>query len=137
MQPAPELCDLLQRYYTASAQGDTTFLDLLIARHPGTLVIGTDAAEWWRGGEQIVETWTAAWQQRGGLPVHDSRPEAYRAGDVGWVADQATWLLPDGRAIPFRLTAVFQRQDQAWRLVQAHFSVGVPNERLGEVATSG
>jgi hypothetical protein len=102
MESAPELVALLQRYYAASAQGDTTLLDLLIARHPGTLVVGTDAAEWWRGGDQIVATWTAAWQERGGMPVEESQPEAFRAGQVGWVADRALWRLPDRRTVPFR-----------------------------------
>jgi hypothetical protein len=133
MEPAPELCDLLRHYYAASTQGDTAFLAQLIASHPGTLVVGTDSTEWWRGGEQIVATWSAAWRERGGLPVYDSQPEAYRAGDVGWAADQAIWRLPNGQAVPFRLTAVFHRQAQEWRMVQAHFSVGVPNERLGEM----
>jgi SnoaL-like domain len=137
MEPAPELCDPLQRYYAASTQGDTAFLAQLIARHPGALVVGTDAAEWWSGGEQIVTTWTAAWRERGGLPVHASRPEAYRAGAVGWVADQAMWRLSNGQAVPFRLTAVFHREAQAWRMVQAHFSVGVPNEHLGETSSTG
>jgi len=137
MEPAPELCELLQRYYAASAQGDIAFLDQVIARDPAALVVGTDATEWWRGGEQIVATWSAAWRERGGLPVHGSRPEAYRAGDVGWAADQAAWRLPSGQAIPFRLTAVFYREGQAWRLIQAHFSVGVPNERLGETSSTG
>jgi hypothetical protein len=127
MQPAPELCALLELYYEASAQGDATFLDQLIARHPGALVIGTDAAEWWRGGDQIYEIWSAARRERGGLPVEDSQPQAFRSGDVGWLDDQAQWRLPDGRAIPFRLTAVFHREGQEWRMVQAHFSIGVPN----------
>lgn len=137
MESAPELVALLQRYYVASAQGDTTFLDQLIARHPGALVIGTDAAEWWHGGDQIVQTWTAAWRQRGGLPVEGSQPEAFRIGDVGWVADRAIWRLPDRRTIPFRLTAVFHRYGQGWRLAQAHFSLGVPNDTIGATATTG
>jgi hypothetical protein len=132
MESAPELVALLQRYYAASAQGDTTLLDLLIARHPGALVVGTDPDEWWRGGDQIVETWTAAWQERGGLPVEGSQPEAFRAGQVGWVADRALWRLPDRRTIPFRLTAVFYRDGGEWRMVQAHFSLGVPNETFAE-----
>jgi hypothetical protein len=127
MQPAPELCALLGRYYAASAQGDTAFLDQLIARRPGTLVIGTDAAEWWRGGDQIFQIWSAAWRERGGLPVQGSRPQAFRSGEVGWADDQASWQLPDGRTIPFRLTAVFHHGGQEWQLVQAHFSIGVPN----------
>jgi ketosteroid isomerase-like protein len=64
MEPAPELQALLERYYAASAQGDTDFLDQLIARQPGTLVIGTDATEWWRGGDQIFQNWAAAWRAR-------------------------------------------------------------------------
>jgi hypothetical protein len=117
----------LARYYAASAQGDVDFLDQLLAREPGTLVVGTDAAEWWRGGEQIFQTWSAAWRQRGGLPVQGSQPSAFRSGDVGWLDDQAEWRLPDGRRLPFRLTAVFHWEADAWRLVQAHFSIGVPN----------
>jgi SnoaL-like domain len=127
MQPAPELQALLERYYAASAQGDTVFLDQLIARQASTLVVGTDATEWWRGGDQIVQTWSAAWRTRGGLPVQDSRPQAFRSGNVGWVDDHARWRLPDGRTMPFRLTAVFLHDDQEWRMVQAHFSIGVPN----------
>src|SRR5262245_1974227 len=109
MIPAPELIALLKRYYTASAQGDTGFLDKLIARQPGTLVIGTDSAEWWRGGDRIFQIWAPAWRERGGLPVQGSRPQAFRSGDVGLVDDQALWQLPDGRTIPFRLTAVFHQ----------------------------
>ena len=127
MQPAPELQALLERYYAASAQGDTVFLDQLLAREPGTLVVGTDAAEWWRGGDQIFQTWAAAWRTRGGLPVQGSQPQAFRSGNVGWVDDQARWSRPDGRTIPFRLTAVFHYDGQEWRMVQAHFSIGVPN----------
>ena len=127
MQPAPELCALLERYYESSAQGDTSFLDQLIARDPGALVIGTDATEWWRGGDRIYEIWSAAWRGRGGLPVEGSQPQAFRYADVGWLDDRALWRLPDGRTIPFRLTAVFHRDGQEWRLIQAHFSIGVPN----------
>jgi hypothetical protein len=127
IEPAPELQALLARYYQASAQGDVAFLDQLIAREPGTLVVGTDATEWWRGGQPIFQTWSAAWRERGGLPVQGSQPSAFRAGDVGWADDQAQWRLPDGRALPFRLTAVFHWEADAWRLVQAHFSIGMPN----------
>jgi hypothetical protein len=127
IEPAPELQALLARYYAASAQGDTDFLDQLIARRPDTLVVGTDATEWWRGGEQIFQTWSAAWRERGGLPVQRSQPSAFRSGDIGWVDDQAEWRLRDGRAQPFRLTAVFHREADTWRMIQAHFSIGVPN----------
>jgi hypothetical protein len=131
MEPAPELGELLQEYYAASARSDTTFLQQLVARDPGTLVIGTDDSEWWQGGGEIIDTWTAAWRQRGGLPVQGSQPQAFRSGVVGWVADRALWRLRDGGTVPFRLTAVFHLEAGTWQLVQAHFSLGVPNQAIG------
>lgn len=124
---APDLIALLHDYYQASARSDTQFLDHLIARGPGTLVIGTDPGEWWAGGDAIVDTWSAAWHSRGGMPVVGSMPTAFREGDLGWIADRAAWRLPDGRELPFRLTAVFHYDLDRWVLVQAHFSVGVPD----------
>lgn len=130
MQPAPELCDLIQQYYDASARGDTAFLARFVAHNTGSLVIGTDHDEWWQDGDAIIAVWSAAWRERGGLPVHASQPQAFRSGAIGWLADRATWRLPDGRSIPFRLTAVLHHDGETWRMVQAHFSIGVPNERL-------
>ncbi len=74
MEPAPELCTLLQRFYTASAHSDASFLAQFVSPDPDTLVIGTDPGEWWRGGEAIAQTWGAAWEQRGGMPVEGSQP---------------------------------------------------------------
>jgi hypothetical protein len=132
IEPAPELVELLREYYRASSRGDTQFLAGLIDRAPGTLVAGTAPDEWWAGGDHIVATWSAAWQTRGGLPVVRCDPAAFRAGDVGWVADRAVWRLPGGQEVPFRLTAVFHRALDRWTMVQAHFSVGVPDDELVE-----
>jgi hypothetical protein len=59
--------------------------------------------------------------------------KAYEEGTVGWAADQGHFLLPDGSEVPFRITAVFHREDGDWRLVQEHASVAVSNEEaIGE-----
>ena len=131
MESAPELIAFIQAYYCASARGDTAFLTEFIARDTETIVIGTDDTEWWEGGDTIVATWTAAWQNRGGLPVVQSEPRAFRVGDVGWIVDRAVWQLPNGRTVPFRLSAVVRREHGRWLLAHAHFSVGVPNDALG------
>jgi ketosteroid isomerase-like protein len=52
---------------------------------------------------------------------------AWRQGDVGWVADQPTIKLGDAEVI-CRHTSVFVRELGHWRIVQHHFSIGVPNE---------
>lgn len=128
MESPQDLVVLLNEFYLASANSDTQFLDRLIARGAHTLVIGTDPSEWWAGGDEIVATWTAAWHSRGGMPVVRSAPVAFRDGNIGWVADRAAWRMPDGREVPFRLTAVFRNDGFRWIMVQAHFSVGVPDQ---------
>lgn len=132
MEPAPELCALIQRYYAASAQGEVAFLPEFVSPSPDALLIGTDGEEWWEGGENIARTWGEAWSRRGSMPIEASQPSAFRSGDMGWLTDRASWRLPDGRLVPFRLTAVFERGAGGWRMVHAHFSLGVPNSRFGE-----
>lgn len=133
MEPAPEIRLLLLDYYTASGRGDVAFLEQLVSPAPHALVIGTDPNEWWVGGEQIIATWSAAWRTRGGLPVLGADPQGYRTGAVAWAADRAAFGLPDGRLLPFRLTAVFQYEHERWTLVQAHFSFSVPDARAADV----
>jgi ketosteroid isomerase-like protein len=128
LQPAPEICELIARYYQASGESDADFLADYLSRELGALVIGTAPEEWWQGGDAIIETWGSAWRSRGGSPVVGSAPQAYREGSVAWLADQARWVSRSGREIPFRLTAIFRLEAEQWKLVQAHYSIGVPNE---------
>ncbi|MDQ3720968.1 MAG: nuclear transport factor 2 family protein, partial [Actinomycetota bacterium] len=73
-----------------------------------------------------------AWKEQlramgGGMPLVAGEPEAYVEGTVGWVADRPTLQLQEG-AVPTRLTMVFHQERGEWKLVQAHGSLGVPNE---------
>jgi hypothetical protein len=52
---------------------------------------------------------------------------------MGWVVDDPTFIFPDGSAIQTRLTAVMRQEDGRWKLVHAHFSVGVPDEEVIEL----
>jgi hypothetical protein len=52
---------------------------------------------------------------------------------MGWLADQPTFVLPDGSSFETRLTAVVRKEDGQWKLVHAHFSVGVPDEEVMEL----
>ena len=56
--------------------------------------------------------------------------DAFVEGTVGWVSVRLIWTLEDGTEIPTRWTAVFHQEDDEWKMVQAHTSVGVPNEEL-------
>ncbi len=63
-----------------------------------------------------------------GVKVRGGDIQAFEEGAAGWVADRGAFILPDGTEAPFRLTAVFHRQDGEWRIVQAHASFPVSNE---------
>ena len=72
-----------------------------------------------------------------GIELVPGEVQAYREGSVGWAADRPTFRLPDGTTLPARLTAVFHREDGAWKMVQSHASFGVRNEEaIGEELTT-
>jgi hypothetical protein len=48
---------------------------------------------------------------------------------VGWGVDNPSFVLPDARYLPTRLTAVLHHEDGEWKIVHLHFSVGVPDEQ--------
>jgi len=128
MRESPELAALVERIYTALADGDVGWLSGLLSSSDAALVIGTDPAEWYEGAT-IRERWLE--QMDAGL---DSaryellRVRAQEEGDIGWVADETRVVMPDGTTLTMRSTAVFHREDGAWRLLHGHSSVGVPNE---------
>ena len=51
---------------------------------------------------------------------------------MGWAADNPEFRFPDGSSITPRVSSVWRREDDAWKLVHAHFSVGVPDEQVAE-----
>jgi ketosteroid isomerase-like protein len=127
VQESPELAALVRRMYSAQAAGDVEWLSTLLSASDHALTIGTDPAEWWEGA-QIRERWRAQLAAgMGEARMTATRLSAFEEGDVGWVADEPQVVLPDGTTLTMRATAVFHREAGAWRLVQGHSSLGVPN----------
>ncbi|MGY1615449.1 nuclear transport factor 2 family protein [Geodermatophilus sp. SYSU D00691] len=128
MRESPELAALVERIYTALADGEVAWLSELLSSSGAALVIGTDPAEWYEGAT-IRRRWLE--QMDAGLDgarYEVIRVRAHEEGDVGWVADETRVVMPDGPTVTMRSTAVFHREDGSWRLLHGHSSVGVPNE---------
>ncbi len=128
MERAPELEERTRQLYDAMGRGDADFLRDLVSRADGVTAIATDPEEWWEDYETITRIWGQQLAEAGGFVLEDANPRAYASGEVGWVADRPTFRLPDGTALPIRITGVYRREDGAWRLVQWHASIGVSNE---------
>lgn len=56
--------------------------------------------------------------------------KGYEEGSLGWVVDEQRFGFPDGSAFDCRVTAVVRKEDDVWRSIHAHFSVGVPDEEV-------
>ena len=129
MQRSDELKSIVLSLYQAASRGDVSFFEQNLSRD-GVTMIGTDPNEWWSGHAEVVRVYRAQSEELGGginlTPGDDL--EAYIEGSVGWTADRPSFQLPDGSRFPARVTFVFHQEDGQWKVVQAHFSVGVPNE---------
>jgi hypothetical protein len=128
MEKSPELEALLMSFYEALTEGDISYIKNITSRRDGVLMIGTDPNEWWADYDTIIRVNEAQIKEMGGIPVEAGDPQAFTEGSVGWVADQALIRLADGPDIPFRLTGVLHKENNEWKMVQWHVSIGVPNE---------
>jgi len=55
--------------------------------------------------------------------------KAFQEGGVGWAAGRGHFEM-GGKRVPVRFTAVLRQEDGEWKAVQAHASIGVPNDRM-------
>lgn len=137
MQPSTELSSLYQQSCDAMSHGDHSFFERHFSQHDGVVAIGTDPAEWWPGYDAITRVFEAQLGETGGISIIADAPLAYSEGSTGWFAGQPVIQLQDGTEIPARLTAVWVKEDDGWKIVQWHFSTGVANkEALGETLTT-
>ena len=100
------------------------------SRVDGVLLIGSDPTEWAEGYDNIVPWLTAEADDSDTTRVLGDKLRAFSEGTVGWARTDFKWRLKDGTEIPGRWTAVCRKEGDEWTFVQAHVSIGVPNEEV-------
>jgi hypothetical protein len=130
MERSKDLEDVVRGMYVAMESNDFTAFEEALSLSQEARFIGTDPAEWWAGHGKISEVTQAQLKEMQGMHISPGEIEGYVEGDVGWFADQPRWVTQDGSEIAIRFTGVFRREGDAWRLVQGHSSIGVPNEEV-------
>ena len=80
MEHAPELRELMLRFYAAVSLGDVDFLDQFLSHQGNVLMIGTDPQDWWatptdmRQGSAWSPTtrspWAGGWPGSMRHPLH-------------------------------------------------------------------
>jgi ketosteroid isomerase-like protein len=132
MKRSPEIEELVRDLIDALERSDIPYLDRMISRQAGVVVIGSDPDEYMTEHDRMIDLMRESTPQ-GEMQIHVRADEVrgYEHGDVGW-ADNTGTFERGGESVEMRHTAVFLREDGEWRLVQNHASIGVPNGRLFE-----
>jgi uncharacterized protein (TIGR02246 family) len=116
--------------------GDINLISEVMAHDPDIVIFGTDAAERWVGYDEIR---TAMEQQFAAMEnvqtsVHDQVFTIHHSGDVAWcssIIDVTGVSMGEDFAIAgLRFTAVLEKRDGKWVIVQAHFSVPVEGQAV-------
>jgi ketosteroid isomerase-like protein len=124
MRESVDVRRALLRFCEGISAGDVDSFDDLVSRD-AKLIIGTAPGEWVETRDRMRFGFEAE-----GLRLEAEDPQAYEEGSLGWVVDRPTFVFPDGSAMQTRLTAVMRQEDGRWKLVHAHFSVGVPDDEV-------
>ena len=134
MKPSEEIRRVIERWTLALADDDRDSMLARLSNEPGTLIIGTDPAEWWRGAEAHA-IWSRQIQEVGSFPVSATEIDAWEEGSVGWagVKETVDW---EGRTIESRATYVLHLERGEWKVVHIHWSFPKANaETLGRSLT--
>ena len=134
MQQSSEVANALRRFYESFSTADVEAFERLLTKGDDAVVIGTDANEWEDGRAAWLAAFEGQMSQTEGMRLEPGEVRGYEEGSLGWVVDRPTFVLAEGPTIPTRLTGVVRKEDGEWKLVHLHFSIGVPDEQLFEVA---
>lgn len=125
MRESSAVDDALVQFADRLSAGDVDSFDRLVSSDPATCIVGTAP------GEVVTERAALRFGfETEGVRLEIDPPRAYEEGSVGWALTAGTLFFPDGSGIPVRLSAVLHQQEDRWKLVHAHFSVGVPDEEV-------
>jgi class 3 adenylate cyclase len=120
MERSEEIRRVIERWTAAIAKGDAESALGRLSDDPGTLIIGTDPAEWWRGSETRA-IWARQIDELGPFPVTATEIDAWEEGTVGWagVKETINW---EGGAFESRATYVLHLERGEWKVVHVHWS---------------
>jgi ketosteroid isomerase-like protein len=132
MERSSELEDLVRAWFDAASSGDASLVERHVSPGDGTRLIGSDPGERFSGGGAVAEFLRGEVEGAGGAAnFAPSETEAFSEGTVGWATTSVTITMPDGKHVSPRWSAVFHRENDEWKFVQTHASIGVPNEEIG------
>jgi SnoaL-like domain len=130
MEVSNELRNWLEQIFLSVGKADSTGLDEIYSADPNVLYIGSDSAEWITDINQIIALAEAQTAEVGEFSVTPGEILAVKEGSVGWVAAQPLFKLGTTMEVKMRFTGVLHQENDAWKFVQMHYSIGVANQAV-------
>lgn len=129
METTHDLKDFIQEWIDKSHY-DIARVEKCWSDQEGILCIFTAPHTWLEGRQAIMDYYRAALPGSGEYRVVVDHLDAYREGSVGWAAAQLVFVLSNGGQVPVRFTAVLHLEEDGWKFVQYHVSVGITDEEF-------
>ena len=92
-------------------------------------VLGFDGDEWWIGPDQFLAVVGAQSRDWPEWDVDIQKAEAFQDGAFGWAIMFSTMTTPETMT-PVRHVATFRLEAGAWKVIQWHNSIPVPNRQV-------
>lgn len=131
MQRSTELESLVREMIDAMRMRDLEAVERMLSRSEGSVMIGSDASEYTRDIDEMFRMMRESMPAESGYTVSLGEIDGYVEGEVGWF-DGTIRFERDGQSVEARTTGVGHKENDQWRFVQVHVSVGVPNEHMFE-----
>ena len=121
MEESEEIRRIVDRLTRAIAESDSESVLGRLSDQPGTLIVGSDPAEWWRGHEARAVWGRQIEEFDGAFLVTANEIDAWEEGSVGWATVKETieWA---GQTLEGRASYILHLEHDEWKLVHVHWS---------------
>jgi ketosteroid isomerase-like protein len=131
--PKDELSTLIRDWYYSASEGKMDQFLSFFAQDERAVYFGTDPDEQWYGSEQIRSFFEDLFRTYGKWTIMSKKLVVQQLGEGAIFSDEVELSARYGEssiAQDARMTGALIRQNGQWKVIQAHFSFGVPNSEL-------
>jgi ketosteroid isomerase-like protein len=131
--PKDELSTLIRDWYYSASEGRMDQFLSFFAQDARVVYFGTDPDEQWYGYEQIHSFFEDLFRTYGKWTIMSKNLVVQQLAEAAIFSDEVELSARYGEssiAQDARMTGALIRENGQWKIVQAHFSFGVPNSEL-------
>jgi len=131
--PTDELSVVIRDWYYAASEGQVEQFLAFFLQDAQATYIGTDPTEIWYGYDQIRQNIEENFRTYGKWTVMSKNLVVRRVDDVAFFTDEVELSARFGGssiAEDARMSGVLVKRGDSWKIIQAHFSMGVSNTDL-------